>query len=391
MTQTLQGTIRGALVQNLPVPAGIDPARLVLWQQKGGYDYQQMRATLGAVLQKFNEDMVSVWGDLITVTPEQSVWYRNGGAIVPAEITMGNSRPTLVKGFNAGHMIDLKVWSLGVGGTSRELQDMTEAQLIGSVNDLATALRDQFDHDLLTRALTTTENLLGTSGYDVPFCNGSPNAGSSGPKYAPPKWNSTVFYEDHNHYIGVNSSTTTYDAGLSSVAKLIAEHGIAAIPFKAYVSEADITTIRGLTYYVQPVDDINHVDRGGLTSGNIYYEDGRIEGEIPQSGGRYIGAVDTAYGKVRCYATPRIPTGYAFMFRPGPAFAANNGLAMRYRPSTGIGVKINEIPDETTTFPIKEVDVELEYGISCGTNRYAGAAMQFGVGVVSYSNPTVAL
>ncbi len=397
MTQTALESIRGVLTQIAPLPVGIDANRLALWEARGKFSYEQVRATLGAAIQALNEERALAWSDMTTLTVEQSVWYMNGGAIQPAEVTMGKSRPPLVFGNNASHMIDLKVWSLGIGGDGRTFEDMTESQLVGSIVGLVTALRDAFDQQLLNRAFNTTENLLGTTGYDVPFCNASPNAGSGGPKYAPPKWNGKVFYEDHNHYVGVNSSTTnpatgaayTYGDGVSQLAGLVGEHGLPMNAFfKVLVSEADVDLIQRDQRYVLPVDNIN-VDRGGLTSGNIYFEQG-VVGTTPNSGGRYVGSVNTSYGFGRMFSIPRIPTGYAFLYRPGPAFAANNALAIRYRQSTGYGVLLKEIPDFNTTFPVKEIDVEDEYGIGVGTNRFAGAAMKFGAGASSYSNPTVA-
>lgn len=396
MTQTALESIRGVLTQIAPLPIGIDATRFALWEARGKFSYEQVRSTLGAAIQALNEERVMAWGDWICLTKEQAIWYMNGGAVQPAEVTMGKSRPPLVFGNNASHMIDLKVWSLGIGGDGRTFEDMTESQLIGSIVGLVTALRDQFDQQLINRAFDSTDNLLGTNGYDVGWCNASPLAGSGGPKYAPPKWNGKVFYEDHDHYLAVNSSATnpatsanyTYGDGLSLLAALVGEHGLPmATYFKVFCSEADVDVIQLQNRYVLPVDNIN-VDRGGLTTGNIYYEQG-VVGTTPNSGGRYIGSVNTSYGFGRIFSIPRIPTGYAHLYRPGTPFAANNALAIRYRESTGFGVLLKEIPDFNTTFPIKEIDVEDEYGISAGVNRYAGASMEFGAGVTTYADPTI--
>jgi len=390
MTQTALETLRGVMTQIAPVPAGIDPGRMTLWEQRGKFSYEHIRALIGASLQALTEERTMAWGDMITLTDDQSVWYMNGGSVEPAEITMGSSRPPLVVGNNAGHMIDLKVWSLAFGGTTRILEDMTESQLVGGVVGLATSLRDRFDYTVLTRATNNTEVLLGTSGYSVGFCDGSPNAGSGGPKYAPPKWNGVTFYEDHNHYVGYNSgASATIDTMLTGLALLVAEHGLPLnTDFKVYIPEADVSSYRSQPNYVMPITNVSP-DRGGLTTGNIFYEGGSV-GPIPASGGRYVGSYNTAYGFGQLYATPRIPTGYAFLYRPGPAFAANNALAVRYRPSTGFGVRINEIPDYSTTFPIKEIDVEDEFGVSAGKNRYAGA-VGFLVAGGTFVNPTIAL
>jgi hypothetical protein len=391
MTQTALQSLHGVMTQIAPVPPGIDPARLVLWETRGKFSYEYVRSVIGATLQSLNEERAIAFGDAIALTVDQAVWYMNGGSVEPANITMGKTRPQLVRGNNAGHMIDLIVWSLGFGGDPRTLSDMTESQLIGGVVSLATSLRDRFDYSIFWRALTNTEVALGTSGYSVGFCDGSPNAGSGGPSYAPPKWNGKTFYEDHNHYLAYNLSTPkTFADCLDGVASTVAEHGLPLnTDFKVYVSEADVASYRALANYVMPITNVS-LDRGGLTSGNIFYEQGSV-GSIPQSGGRYIGSYNTAYGFAQLYATPRIPTGYGWMYRPGPAFAANNALAVRYRPEIGFGVRINEIPDYSTTFPIREIDAEDEYGVSAGKNRYAGACYFLGAGATTYVNPTIAL
>lgn len=392
MTQLALETLRGVMTQIAPVPPGIDPGRLVLWQERGKFSYEAVRSVIGASIQALNEERAMAWADMLCLTDEQGIWYMNGGAVEPAAMTMGDQRPPLVRGNNAGHMIDLQVWSLGFGGSARKLADMTESQLVGSVVGLATALRDRFDYNILNRAMTSTQVLLGTSGYALGFCDGSPTAASGGPSYAPPKWNGVTFYEDHNHYAGYNLSTPkTFGDMFDGLALLVAEHGLPLnTDFKIMVSETDVTTIRALANYVMPVNNVSP-DRGGLTSGNIFYEGGSV-GPIPASGGRYIGAYNTAFGFAQLYATPRIPTGYAFLYRPGPAFASNNALALRYRsdPGYGYGARITEIPDFTTTFPIREIDVEDEYGVSAGKNRYAGAVGYLVAGG-TFVNPVISL
>jgi hypothetical protein len=376
MTQTALETIQGVMTSIAPVPVGIDPARLVLWEQRGKFSYEYVRSVIGASAQGLNEERAIAWADILALTTESAIWYMNGGAVDQVQKTMGRARPKQHRGFNVGHSIDLAVWSDSFGGDIRDLADMTESQLIGSVVGLITGFRDRFDYSILTRALSSAENALGTSGYDVGWCDGSPGGGTTGPKYAPPKYNGTVFYEDHNHYNGYNSSAAkTLADCLEGAALKVAEHGLPInTDFKVYVSETDISTYRGLSNYVMPVDNVRE-DRGGATSGNIFFEEGSV-GPIPNSGGRYVGTYNTAYGFGQLFAIPRIPTMYGFLYRPGSAFAANNALALRYRDDFGYGygLRIIEVPNFETTFPVKEVDLEDEYGISCGKNRYAGAA-----------------
>lgn len=387
-------TILGVLAQNQPLPAGLDGNRIALWALRSGNTYESVRAMLGAGLQEYNAQMLVAWGDMITVTKDTFLMYPNGGSIEPAVMLSGGARVPLVRGFNAGHMVDLQVWGIGIGGTWREFADMTESVLIASVRGIVTALRNNFDKAMLTRFFNNTDNALGTSGntpagYDAPFCNGSPLRASGGPDYAPPNWNGQTFQDTHNHYIAENSSSgKTWDNLLSDLAQLINEHGLAA-DYKVYMSDgADVGTVSALTEFVKPVDDINWADRGGSTSGAQYFESVGL-GAVPATGGRYVGSYRTNYGLARLWATPRVPTGYAGLYKPNSELSPLNALAVRYRPEFGLGCRIVEIPDFNTTFPLKEVDVELEYGVSCSSNRYMGAAGQIGAGVSSYSNPTI--
>ena len=51
MTQTALETIQGVMTQIAPVPVGIDPARLVLWEEKGNFSYEYVRSVFGAAVQ----------------------------------------------------------------------------------------------------------------------------------------------------------------------------------------------------------------------------------------------------------------------------------------------------------------------------------------------------
>lgn len=397
MPQTAHETILGVLTQNAPVPAGIDPGRLVVWAQRMGFTYEQLRGTIGAAIQEVNVEMFSKRGDLFFATPELSVWYPNGGDVVAFVEISGGARVPLVHGGQAGHMIPMAPWGLGIGGDWRTLADMSMARILSSAKGIIAAGRDLWERALLNRIFDNTETLLGTTGYNVPFCNGSPNSGSGGPAYAPLKWGGNVFDYTHNHYIAVSTSTTDpitgvnytstdlYGQGLSSLAFLIAEHGFQG-NYKALVSEADVTTIRALKDYVLPVSTIPWMDRGGLTSGPIFAENKEV-GSFQAMGDRYVGAYNSAYGLIDIWANTRIPANYACVYRPGSTLNPTNALAVRFRPEFGLGFKINDIPNFETTFPVKEIDIEFEFGVSCGENREAAAVMKL---ATSYTVPAIA-
>jgi hypothetical protein len=397
MTQSAHETILGVLTQNAPVPVGIDPARLVVWEQRMGFSYQQLRGVIGGAIQEHNVEMFAAWGDAFYATPDQSVWYPQGGDVIEFEELAGGARPNPVKGGQAGHMIPMSVWGKAIGGDWRTLADMTMPRILASMKGIIAAGRDLFDRRLLNRVFDPTEYLLGATGYDVPFCNGSPGGGTTGPNYAPLKWGGYTFDFDHNHYLAVTAATTNpvtgaafgasvdYGLGLEAIAFLVAEHGLTG-NFKALISEADVTTIRALKNYVQPMSTIPWGDFGGRTAEPKYGEP-KEYGSIPATGNRYVGCYNSAYGLIDLFANTRIPVHYAVCYRPGSVLNPTNALAVRYRPEWGLGFKVLDIPNEETTFPVKEIDIEFEFGVSCGQNREAAACMLYGT--TPYAAPTI--
>lgn len=383
----------GVIAQNQPIPTGIDGGRLALTMLKGNITYEQLRAMIGAGAQSFNEEMMTTTGDMFYPTTKIDVKYPQGGTLPTIETTSGSARPQLIRATIVGHMIDRTVKTYAIGGSWRAMEDADPEYILASVRAGNQMLRNYWEGSLLTRMLNNTENPLGsTPGYDVGWCDGS-----SGLQYAPPQWNGNDFTASHQHYTAYDSAVTnpatganyTYGDALDLTAKNISEHGVGNV-FKAYVAEGSVSTILALTNYERPVRlSSTQIDRGGQTAGNQYF----IEGEFattPAMGGRFIGAYNSGYGEVLLYATARIPAGYGVLYRPGPQGNPENALAVNYRPSFGLGVKVLEKPDWSATFPLSEVDLELEFGVSCGASRFAGAAFQFSAGNAGvYTNPII--
>lgn len=382
------GDIRGVLTTaNHALPAGLDGTRIAQWRLRDGRSYEEVRAQIANGFDDYNEETLAAFGDMVTVTDLDYFEYPNGGTLIAMNPISSGSKSDSVKGFTVGHMIDLIPYQQSVGGDWRYFRDTREPVILATIRAIVQAGRNLFDKSMLTRAMTTTENKLGSSGYDVPFCNGNPNSGSGGPSYVPPQWNGKVFDETHTHYLGYDSGNSkTFADVLSGLAATINEHGHDG-PYHTFISETDVTTFRGLTDYVKPVNNISIIDRGGLSSGAIYYENGTILAQ-PAVGGRYIGAYDTGYGCVFLRATNRVPTGYVSMYKSYGQLDPRNPLGVRIHPDFGFGFRVMEIPSWETTWPVKRIDVEIEYGISCGVNRTIGAAGYL-VSGGAWANPTI--
>lgn len=352
------------------LPSGLDGTRLAQWRLRDGRSYDQVRADIAASFDGVNRTLLARWGDLISVTFDDHFEYPDGGAQSDMIDITDLDRIEPKRGSTKGHMIDLRVKGDGIGGTHRFFRDARESVLTATIQDIVQRGTNTFEKAVLTRALTTTANALGSSGYDLPFANAS-----SGVTWTPPAYGGQTFLSSHTHYVGYDSDSLNAADALDGSAKHISEHGYAG-PYTAYVAEADVATYRGLTNYVRPNGGSNIVivDRGGQTSGSNFFSANTLESATPEAGGRYIGDYDSPYGRVRLLATYRIPTGYHFMYKSFGMNDPRNPIAVRVHPDVGFGFYLKEIPSNDTTWPVKQIDVEIEYGISVGRNRLIGAA-----------------
>lgn len=358
--------VKGVLTTlNHVLPTGLDSARLAQWRLKDGRSYDQLRADVAASLDGVNSALIQRWGDLLYVTTDDYLEYQNGGgdSNMPDITELDRIEPQ--KGETVGHMIDLREKGDAIGGTTKFFRDARESVITASLNGLVNRGRNTFEQSLLGRAMNDGENLLGTSGYDVGFASGSQTV-----TYVPPAYNGQTFLSSHDHYIGVDSDSNGYDDLLDNLAETVHEHGHEA-PFIAYVSEADVASYRGLENYVRMTRFA--YDRGGATNGNLFFTGGSMPG-LPNVGGRLIGFYDSAYGEIELRATNRIPTAYAFLYKSAGINDPDNPLYVRVHPAVGFGFYISEIPSYNTTYPVKTIEVRIEYGISCGRDRTRGAA-----------------
>lgn len=348
------------------LPLGLDGNRLAQWRMKDGSSYDMVRADVVATMNAVNLEQLSTWGDLVYVTPEDHFEYPTGGSIYKMPRLSDLDRPTPRKGKTTGHMIDL--WKVGdaIGGSEDFFMDARRALIDTSIAQLMAAGRNTWEIDLLTRFFSPAENLLGTNGYDLGFCDGSTTV-----QYAPLQWNGKVFTTSHNHYLGYDSgSSKTLADVLDGLALTITEHGHQP-PLTALVSEADVVTIRALTNYIKPVDATTGWDRGGATTGSIYRQQGETPA-VPPMGGRFVGWYDSAYGRIVLFATNRLTTGYVGMYKSYGTNDARNPLAIRIHPSIGFGYYIAEVPSNITTWPVKIIEVFNRYGVSVnGMGAYA--------------------
>jgi hypothetical protein len=109
------------------------------------------------------------------------------------------------------------------------------------------------------------------------------------------------------------------------------------------------------------------VDRGGATSGGQFF----ARGQRPFA---LVGYYQSDYGLIELRATARLATGYAGLVKSYGQLDSRNPLAVRVHPQVGFGAYV--VPETTPDddYPVKQLDVEFEFGVGVGMDRTNGAA-----------------
>lgn len=362
---------------NLALPTGWDSTRIAQWALRDGITYGELANKLALALADFNQEMVQDWGWLFFITEEFTMEYENGGSVTEMPEITDVDKPEAVHGTTIGHMIDLRAYGQGVGGTRRYFRDSRSAKINSAISGLVRRSRWRFEKKLLNRWFTNTENQIGSSGYDVPFVRGTGGVVD----FTPPAWDGEEFSSSHTHYIGVDSDSKGYDDVLNEMSEHLSEHGHSP-PFHALVAKADMSNYKALSDFVEIVEPVvSMVDRGGESSGAQYF----AQGNRPYG---MLGYYHGDYGLVEVRYSARVPTGYAGMCKSYGQLDGRNPLAVRVHPDVGFGAYI--VPETTLDddYPVKQLDVEFEFGVGIGRDRTNGAASYLDSSG-SWSNPTI--
>jgi len=361
------------------LPTGVDGTRLAQWAMRDGITYGELANQVALALAQANAELVRRWGWLFFLTEELMMEYEQGGAVSAMTEITDEDRPQPTKGSTIGHMVDLRAYGEAIGGTRRFFRDVRSAKINAAISTIVRKGVWRFEQKLLTRWLTNTENAIGSAGYDVPFVRGTGGTVD----FAPPAYGGEAFTTSHDHYLGYNASTPkTFADALNGNAETLQEHGHEP-PFRAMVARADVATYAALTDFIQMVNVPSlMVDRGGTSTGNQFFQNGTswMDG--------HFGDFQSEYGLVELYATARIPTLWGGMAKSYGMLDSRNPLAVRVHPSQGFGFFLvpETTPDDDT--PVKQLDIEMEYGVGVGMDRTNGSAFYLIAGG-SWVNPTI--
>lgn len=363
----------------LGLPTGVDGDRIAKWHLRDGTSFQSVVQQLSLALGDLNQEFVNRYGYMMSLTEDIMMEYPQGGAVTELPEITDASDYDAVGGETIGHMIDLRVYGGGVGGSKRYFRDSRPAKINADISTIVKQAKWRFEKKLYNRLFTNTEFAVG-SGYNVPFVNGT--AGNV--DYQPPAYAGEEFATTHTHFIGVDSDTLGFDTAIENIVETLVEHGHEA-PFDVLVSKTDVDAgaYLALAKFVQLKSNvIQVVDRGGATSGNNFFADG-----TPNMFG-IVGYYQSRYGQVNIRMSPRIPTGFLGGFKSYGNLSAMNPLAVRVHPDVGFGARLIVETTNDDQYPIKQVNIEMEFDIGVGMDRTNGAVAKLVSGGV-YGNPTI--
>jgi hypothetical protein len=362
------------------LPTGVDGARIAEWLiggKNGGITYRELAGQLALAIGDANEGLVRKWGWLFYITEEMWMEYEQGGAVTPMPELTDEDRPRARKGSTIGHMVDTHAYGDAVGGTRRYMRQVRPSQIRSAISTIVRSAIWRFEIKLLERFFLNTEYAIGSAGFNVPFVRGTGGTVD----YAPPAFEGETFDTTHNHFVGFDSGTLDLDDVFEAGALALQHHGHAP-PYQAIVSRADITTIGALPRVIQFVSPtVRVIDRGGATSGAMFFQTGE-----PEYG--HFADYQTGAGLVNLWATGRVPTGFVGMAKSYGQLNAKNPLTVRVMPGLGFGISIvpETLPDDDT--PVKQLDVEFEFGVGVGSDRTNGYVAKLVAGG-AYGNPTI--
>lgn len=355
-------------MKQFALPTGWDGSELSKYSLVDGTTYEQIVNNIAAALSVANGDLISdpMYGGLITVTDELGKEYRDGvsnGMQERGEYTKADAR----RARTIGHMLPIKSYDRVLGWTWDFLRKARNVQIEADIASAIYDVKDNFQKRSLTRFFSTTENTIGTSGYDVPFVNST----GGNVDYTPPPYNGSTFASTHTHFD--RKGTSNHADALEAGAGHLYEHGIMG-DYTAMIPLADIATYTALTNFAKPDPSWRFIRTDSAANWAVAnVQDG------------YVGVYQSKYGLINVWATPRIPTAYLGVYKSYGVNDPRNSLAVRYSPDMGVGAVL--MASTASTYPLADATIMHEFGVGVN-DRLNGYACYFNSSG-SYTDPTI--
>lgn len=359
-------------LKQLALPVGWDAGEMQKYRLEDGTTYEALVNSIAGALALAGGmlEADSRYGGLISTTTEDVVEYRQGannGMQKRSEYSKADAR----RAGTIGHMLGVEGYDRVLGWTYEFLRKARGAQLDADIADAISDVKENWEKQILTRFFSTTENAIGTTGYDVPFIHSN----SGNVDTIPPTFDGQTFAATHDHFD--RKGTTNQADALKDGARHLKEHGIKA-PYTAVVPEADTATYTALVGLVRP-------DRG--------YQYVRTDGSngvwaVAPISEDFIGIYETDDGPVYLWYTAHLPTAYLGLYKSYGLGDQRNPLMVRYSADYGVGPVLLR-GAAFQKFPIEEAVIHHDFGVGVSAGRLNGYACYFNA-AGSYTDPTIA-
>lgn len=360
-------------LRDAALPTLWDETEIMKVRLADGTSLAEMAGDAQRALGLLNAEVLGMPGysQLFAVQDEPQLEYGVGVANSFEEATEYTA-PDPTRGKTTGHMLPITPYDMALGWTMMYLRNARRPRLDQDVRQMIVSGRKLYQKAFLTRFFSSTANAVGgTAGADVPFADG----GTADATYVPPESPSgETFLYTHNHFLDYGDTgitQNTFDNSALSVAvEHLQEHGYDQ-PYVAICSRTDIGSWAAVDGFKPP------------TWGNINYQASAVERAIFGDMRNYFGAVETDFGMVLLWETPRLATKNFGVFPLGVP-ESERPLRMRINPNFGFG--INLVPGNWINAPALMLVAFAEFGIGVG-NRVGGVCVDLETN--SYAAPTI--
>lgn len=343
-----------------------------------GASFESLVADIRAGLTAVNRSLLTMphYSELFSVTTDVEIEYPIGVS-AGFEVATEYSVPDPRRGKTTGHMLPIEKYDRSLGWTMMYLREARAMKLQADIRSAITDAPILWQQKLLTRFFLSTGNTVGTVALaDNPFADG----GTANSTWVPlPSPEGETFAYTHSHLIGYSNSAVTQNtidqSAVEACLEHLQEHGHKA-PYDAIVSRTDLSSWAN-TASVTGWKPINWA--------GIMYHASAVERAALSDIEDFVGYIETDYGVVRVWSTPRLPTLHAGFYKAYGKGDPRNPLRVRYAATVGFG--FNYVPGIWVNSPMDLALMYAQFGVGVGEDRTNGVLLD--VAASSYTSPTI--
>jgi len=356
-------------LKNMALPALWDSGEMARVQLQDGASFESLVGDVGAAMGSLNAELLTMphFSGLIAIDDEMVLEYASADSNDFKQSTEYTAADPF-RGMTSGHSLPLRTWDRTLGWTMDYLRKARSAKLAQDIRSSVNNARDLWQKRILRRLfLSTGETVGGTANASVPVVD----AQATDTVWYPPKSpDGNIFATSHTHLLRHDAIT---DGTLRTTIGTLQEHGHVA-PFDVVASLSDVNTWSELDGWKPP-----------YWRGIVYQSTVNERADIRDIQD-YQGYVETAYGIVRVWTSPRVPTNYYAAYKTYGQNNAENPCRVRISDSFGFGFLL--VPGIYVLQPVYLAAVRAEFGVGIGEDRTNGVLVYI-ADSGAYTSPTI--